>query len=667
MVFLLGAAPFLFLQTATGEGCKFPFKLNGISEEFFDCVRLYANNRGEYEEISSGDPWCPLELESDGSYVIGAKLKYCKSESLPEVGFPGQTASTSNVESPNLKPDSMDRECSVSSDCGKEEYCKTIHAIDEFLGTQCRDKLAQGDVCDSADSCQNGLVCKSWNELGEDPIMDGPSGRCEAPTGTKKQDIRIELEENEEHRIFYKNTYDFKDYDIDVFGFDNKTVRSVRITALPQRGVLKNFGEKVRLNEEIRKHNLNMVFQPDRDDDGEDYATMQFKVTGAYDTESSNYTIHFTVSAPEIIDYTGLKPLKPDSMDNHAPTAANNTVTLKEDYSHIIDENDLRFRDEDDDKLQYVTITGVPDKGALTLNGARGARYVVRNQKIAARDLEDGKLVFTPGANENGDNYAHMKFTVTDEEDEESEDEYTLTFDVSPVGDRPTAGNNFITIKEDCAHKIVEKDLKYKDVDEDKLQYVKICALPEKGELTLNKQKVVVNQKIAADDVHDEKLVFTPGADENGDNYATIKFKVTDDDDDESKDDYALTFHVKPVADKPHGKDNVLKIDANETKRIEKEDWGFSNPADKTAFRSVRITALPSKGRLIDLEGKDIGKNHRRDPEELVYIPKPDEFGDDYDALKFTVIDSANTESADEYRLSFNVKEPERTHYIRRQ
>merc|ERR1711881_697226 len=297
------------------------------------------------------------------------------------------------------------------------------------------------------------------------------------PDSMDQEDIRIEIEANEEHRIFYKNTYDFKDDDIDVFGFDSNTVQSVRITALPQRGVLKNLGEEVRLNEKIRKHNLDMVFHPGRDEYGEDYATMQFKVTGAYDSESSNYTIHFTVSEPVITDYTGLKPLKPDSMDNHAPTAANTTVTIKEDYSHIIDENDLRFQDEDDDKLQYVTITGVPEEGALTLNN----RNVVPYQKIAAEDLDDGKLVFTPAADENGDNYAHMKFTVTDDEDEESEDEYTLTFDVSPVGDAPTAGNNFITIKEDCAHKIVEKDLKYKDVDEDKLQYVKICALPEKG------------------------------------------------------------------------------------------------------------------------------------------------------------------------------------------
>merc|ERR1711881_243379 len=75
-----------------------------------------------------------------------------------------------------------------------------------------------------------------------------------------KEDIRIEIEANEEHRIFYKNTYDFKDNDIDVFGFDNNTVQSVRITALPQRGVLKNLGEEVRLNEKIRKHNLDMVF-----------------------------------------------------------------------------------------------------------------------------------------------------------------------------------------------------------------------------------------------------------------------------------------------------------------------------------------------------------------------------------------------------------------------
>lgn len=180
----------------------------------------------------------------------------------------------------------------------------------------------------------------------------------------------------------------------------------------------------------------------------------------------------------------------------------------------------------------------------------------------------------------------------------------------------------------------------------------------------MNNRNVIPYQKITADDIYDLKLVYTPAADDHGVNYATIKFTVTNDEDVESEDAYTLTFNVRPVADRPHGKDNTLEIDENEQIRIEEEDWGFSNPADKTTLKSVRITAMPRNGTLKDARGDNIEKDWVYKPDELVYTPKRDKHGDDFDALKFKVIDSDNNESADNYRLSFNVIEGQPTHYM---
>ncbi|MBF0185910.1 MAG: putative Ig domain-containing protein, partial [Magnetococcales bacterium] len=84
-----------------------------------------------------------------------------------------------------------------------------------------------------------------------------------------------------------------------------------------------------------------------------------------------------------------------------------------------------------------------------------------------------------------------------------------------------------LTMNEDTAHVFQSSDFGFYDVDAgNTLSVVRITSLPTAGTLTLNGQQVAQNQEIAANEIG--HLQFTPTANANGVDYATIGFQVSD-------------------------------------------------------------------------------------------------------------------------------------------
>ncbi|OWP50305.1 tandem-95 repeat protein, partial [Pseudomonas nitroreducens] len=126
---------------------------------------------------------------------------------------------------------------------------------------------------------------------------------------------------------------------------------------------------------------------------------------------------------------------------NDAPNGADKTVTLDENSSRNFSVADFGFTDVDSgDTLSGVRIDSLPTHGTLTFNG----NAVTAGQVIAAADL--GKLVFTPAANANGDNYASFTFSVKDSANGFDTTPNTLTLNVTPVNDAPLAVNDTFTL-----------------------------------------------------------------------------------------------------------------------------------------------------------------------------------------------------------------------------
>jgi len=133
------------------------------------------------------------------------------------------------------------------------------------------------------------------------------------------------------------------------------------------------------------------------------------------------------------------------SINVHAPQTADVNVVIDEDNSYIFTTNDFSFSDVDSgDKLQSIKIETLPQNGTLYLDG----NEVISGTEITKTDIEAGKLVFTPTANESGSDdylssgigdqmsdYALFTFAVSDGVN--WSETATVTIDVKPVVDAP--------------------------------------------------------------------------------------------------------------------------------------------------------------------------------------------------------------------------------------
>ncbi len=135
--------------------------------------------------------------------------------------------------------------------------------------------------------------------------------------------------------------------------------------------------------------------------------------------------------------------------DNTTPcnvSSENNSVTIPED-ARIALAGAFPAKCDDGTGLgnnMNVIITSLPGKGSLKLNGSN----VSKNDTIPGASL--GKLVFTPAANQSGSPYTTIGFKIKDPaEGRVTPSAYTLTINVTPVNDAPTATGCNVSIRED--------------------------------------------------------------------------------------------------------------------------------------------------------------------------------------------------------------------------
>ncbi|ELB2963647.1 tandem-95 repeat protein [Vibrio parahaemolyticus] len=197
---------------------------------------------------------------------------------------------------------------------------------------------------------------------------------------------------------------------------------------------------------------------------------------------------------------------------NDAPNAENDVITTEEDTAVTIDVL-VNDSDVEGDALSIQSASVPSEQGSV--------------------DIVDGKLVFTPAENFNGE--ATITYIVTDGD---LTDEAKVTVTVTPVNDSPVAVDDTTSIQEDTAVTIdvLSNDT---DVDGDKLS-IQSATVPE----AQGKVEIV-----------DGKLAFTPAENFNG--QAEITYTVTDG---QLTDEAKVTVTVNPVNDAP-----TIKVDAVES------------------------------------------------------------------------------------------------------
>jgi hypothetical protein len=154
---------------------------------------------------------------------------------------------------------------------------------------------------------------------------------------------------------------------------------------------------------------------------------------------------------------------------NAKPTAASSTLTTLEDTTLFFLADDFAFKDLNaSDSLQAVSITALPAKGTLKLNGT----LVKVGQSIAVADIAE-RLSFTPAADANGKGNATVAFKVSDGKDFSSSS-YRLTIDVTAVNDAPTVPKPIavpLSLIEGKAFSFMLPIGTFKDVDDTVLIY----------------------------------------------------------------------------------------------------------------------------------------------------------------------------------------------------
>lgn len=236
---------------------------------------------------------------------------------------------------------------------------------------------------------------------------------------------------------------------------------------------------------------------------------------------------------------------------NIRPTGSNESITLDEDNSYTFKSEDFTYSDSDSDPFSGIKITSLETAGDLEYNGTD----ISINDEI--NDLS--KLIFIPEPDSNGSGYATFEFKVYDSKDYSSTS-YTMIINVDPVNDAPTGGDDDVTTNEDENYTFQDSDFTFIDTDGDNFSGIKIISKPAKGNLEYNDNNVLINDVIS--DVSD--LVFIPGHNANGIDYASFKFKVYDGTD-YSSSDYTMTIDVEPINDVPSfikGDDQTIAEDA---------------------------------------------------------------------------------------------------------
>uniref|UniRef100_UPI003C703696 tandem-95 repeat protein n=3 Tax=Vibrio parahaemolyticus TaxID=670 RepID=UPI003C703696 len=234
---------------------------------------------------------------------------------------------------------------------------------------------------------------------------------------------------------------------------------------------------------------------------------------------------------------------------NDAPNAENDVITTEEDTAVTIDVL-VNDSDVEGDALSIQSASVPSEQGSV--------------------DIVDGKLVFTPAENFNGE--ATITYIVTDGD---LTDEAKVSVTVTPVNDSPGAVDDTTSIQEDTAVTIdvLTNDT---DVDGDKLSIESASVPKEQGTV----------------EVVDGKLVFTPAENFNGD--AEITYTVTDG---ELTDEAKVTVTVNPVNDVP-----TIKVEAVESIT---EDAVSTDTV--VATLTVRDTDTPEDQLTVSLENNSNG------------------------------------------------------------
>ena len=313
-----------------------------------------------------------------------------------------------------------------------------------------------------------------------------------------------------------------------------------------------------------------------------------------------------------------------------APQGADATRTTLEDTPYTVKEADFGFSDVDGDTLAAVRIDSLPTNGRLTLNGVA----VTAGQEVSVADINAGRLLFVPDANENGSPYGSFTFSVKDSSGQFDDAPNTLTLNVTPVDDASQLRPDTNTIAEDtlATGNVLAND---SDIDstltvatfkvagnDTTFRFGETATIPGIGTLVINANG---------------SYTFDPDPNWNG-KVPQVTYTTN------TGSSSTLDITVTPLDDRPDGT-NFSKTTPEDTPFVvQKSDFGFRDVDAGATLQAVRIDTLPTDGRLL-LNGVAVTAGQLIsaadiDAGRLVFSPNTHESGSPYGSFTFSVQDN---------------------------
>ncbi|TKB94484.1 MAG: hypothetical protein E8D40_00970, partial [Nitrospira sp.] len=184
------------------------------------------------------------------------------------------------------------------------------------------------------------------------------------------------------------------------------------------------------------------------------------------------------------------------------------------------------------------------DTKTYSLTDTAGGRFAI--------DSATGQLTVADGSLLNYEAATSHTLTVRVTDSGGQSYDETFTINLTNVNEGPTGTDATLTLTEDTPQALTAANFGFSDVDAgDSLSAVRIDTLPTAGALTLSGVAVTAGQVIAVSDITDGNLIFTPTADANGMNYASLTFSVRDSHSTYNTAPNTLAFNLTAVNDAP--------------------------------------------------------------------------------------------------------------------
>lgn len=334
-----------------------------------------------------------------------------------------------------------------------------------------------------------------------------------------------------------------------------------------------------------------------------------------------------------------------------SPTTAPAAVGMDEDQTRTITDADFTFADIDGNALTGVKVVSLPSQGTLQNN----LTNVTVNQVISIANLQGGVFKFFPDPNGNGEPYTTFQFSVIDAAAEESSSS-TMTINVTPQNDPPTAQSKTLNPTEDTPLTILTADFGFNDIDGDAFAKIRVTQTVTLGVLKNGATTLANDAEVFLADLNAGNLTYTPALNGNGEDYASFTFRAYDPSEG-SSDIKTITFDVASVNDLPTSADKIVSIPEDGTKIFAVGDFTFSD-ADGDGIGGIRVSSLSITGSL-QLNSVDVTDGAvitTAQIPSLVFTPLPNGNGDNYASFRFEVSDGI-AYSASAYLFTINVDE----------